>query len=167
MCTFVRSFYLRLRSNQQKKNESVKLHGDYSCKTKGVAYLISCTKCRKQYIGQTCWKFCDRIKENKDRRKVMVISDVYFTIHQPHAPIHQPVHRPACPSTPTLIPSQWYNMDWHYTILLLDVFNLNLQLCCLRQTLIYFREKDLDHLFPINAFWENEFDRYKSTGHVL
>ena len=40
-------------------------------------------------------------------------------IHHPmHHPMRRPMHGPACPSTTTPIPSQRYNTDWNYTILL-------------------------------------------------
>ena len=51
-----------IKSNVTK--EVVKYKGDFSCKTVGVVYLISCTKCTIQYIGQTTRKFSIRMKEH-------------------------------------------------------------------------------------------------------
>ena len=38
--------------------------GDYMCTTKGVIYLTTCSKCLKQYVGQTGRRLVDRIKEH-------------------------------------------------------------------------------------------------------
>jgi hypothetical protein len=38
--------------------------GDYTCTTKGVIYITTCSKCLKQYVGQTGRKLSDRIKEH-------------------------------------------------------------------------------------------------------
>ena len=45
----------------------------YKCGTRNVIYLITCRKCAKQYIGQTCRTYRERIQEHKGyiRRKRM------------------------------------------------------------------------------------------------
>ena len=47
-----------------KTKEKFEMKGYYTCNTTGVIYLISCTKCKMQYIGQTGRKLVDRIKEH-------------------------------------------------------------------------------------------------------
>ena len=44
--------------------EVIKYTGDFSCTTVGVVYLITCTKCKMQYIGQTARKFSVRMREH-------------------------------------------------------------------------------------------------------
>jgi group I intron endonuclease len=36
----------------------------FNCNTKGVIYLTTCTKCNKQYVGQTGRKLKERMKEH-------------------------------------------------------------------------------------------------------
>ena len=50
------------KSNQTK--EKFKLKGEFTCKTTGVIYLLSCIKCQKQYVGQTGRILHDRIREH-------------------------------------------------------------------------------------------------------
>ena len=38
--------------------------GHYTCNTKGVIYLTTCSKCLQQYVGQTGRRLVDRIKEH-------------------------------------------------------------------------------------------------------
>jgi hypothetical protein len=45
-------------------NEKFKVTGSFNCNTEGVIYLITCTKCNVQYVGQTGRKFADRINEH-------------------------------------------------------------------------------------------------------
>ena len=45
-------------------NETHTITGDFSCATHGVVYLITCSKCNIQYIGQTSRKFSIRMKEH-------------------------------------------------------------------------------------------------------
>ena len=55
------------QSNEIKSNvtsECIRYKSDFSCTTVGVIYLITCTKCRIQYIGQTSRKFNTRMKEH-------------------------------------------------------------------------------------------------------
>ena len=40
------------------------LKGDFNCKTNGVIYLITCEKCKIQYVGQSGRSFHDRIREH-------------------------------------------------------------------------------------------------------
>ena len=47
-----------------KTGENIQINSDFSCKTKGVIYLTTCTKCKKQYVGQTFRRLSDRIKEH-------------------------------------------------------------------------------------------------------
>ena len=47
------------RSNT--KDETHKMHGEFSCNTVGMIYLISCNKCSMQYVGQTTRKFQIRL----------------------------------------------------------------------------------------------------------
>ena len=44
--------------------EVVKCKSDFSCTTIGVIYLVTCNKCKIQYIGQTTRKFNTRMKEH-------------------------------------------------------------------------------------------------------
>ena len=50
------------KSTQPK--QTFKLKGEFTCKTTGVIYIISCNKCNKQYIGQTGRTLHDRIREH-------------------------------------------------------------------------------------------------------
>ena len=43
---------------------SVKVNKPVSCRTENVIYLISCTKCSEQYVGQTGREFKKRMKEH-------------------------------------------------------------------------------------------------------
>ena len=45
-------------------NEKFNMKGTFTCDTKGVIYLSTCAKCKKQYVGQTGRKLSDRIKEH-------------------------------------------------------------------------------------------------------
>jgi hypothetical protein len=45
-------------------NEKFNMTGIYTCSTKGVIYLTTCSKCMKQYVGQTGRRLSDRIKEH-------------------------------------------------------------------------------------------------------
>jgi hypothetical protein len=45
-------------------NKTHKIKGHFTCATSGVVYLISCLKCRKQYIGQTGRRFNQRMMEH-------------------------------------------------------------------------------------------------------
>ena len=36
----------------------------YTCKTQNLIYLITCKKCKKQYVGETCREFDTRMKEH-------------------------------------------------------------------------------------------------------
>ena len=45
-------------------NEKFLLKGSFNCNTEGVIYLITCTKCNKQYVGQTGRKIVVRAKEH-------------------------------------------------------------------------------------------------------
>jgi hypothetical protein len=45
-------------------NEKFQIKGRYNCNTEGVIYLITCTKCNKQYVGQTGRKVVERVKEH-------------------------------------------------------------------------------------------------------
>ena len=47
-----------------KTKENFEMKGFYTCNTTGVIYLITCTKCQMQYVGQTGRKLVDRIKEH-------------------------------------------------------------------------------------------------------
>ena len=49
-------------SNQTKKTFDLK--GLFTCATTGVIYLADCSKCHKQYVGQTGRKFHDRVMEH-------------------------------------------------------------------------------------------------------
>jgi hypothetical protein len=44
--------------------EKFEMTGQYSCNTKGVIYLTTCSKCLQQYVGQTGRKLVERIKEH-------------------------------------------------------------------------------------------------------
>ena len=47
-----------------KTKEKFEMKGYYTCNTTGVIYLITCTKCKMQYVGQTGGKLVDRVKEH-------------------------------------------------------------------------------------------------------
>ncbi len=45
-------------------NEKFLITGSFNCNTEGIIYLITCTKCNLQYVGQTGRKLVDRTKEH-------------------------------------------------------------------------------------------------------
>jgi hypothetical protein len=51
----------------------------YNCNTKGIIYLISCTHCGKQYVGQTGRKLKEHL--NNMYRKKEVTGIHYYIIH--------------------------------------------------------------------------------------
>ena len=44
--------------------ERYNLKGEFNCRTQGVIYLITCEKCKLQYVGQSGRIFHDRIREH-------------------------------------------------------------------------------------------------------
>jgi hypothetical protein len=50
-------------SSSQSK-EIFKINDLYTCNTKGVIYLTTCSQCNKQYVGQTGRKLKERMKEH-------------------------------------------------------------------------------------------------------
>ena len=44
--------------------EKFKMTGTFTCSTKGIIYLTTCSKCQQQYVGQTGRRLSDRIKEH-------------------------------------------------------------------------------------------------------
>ena len=44
--------------------ECYRLKGEFNCRTNGVIYLITCEKCKIQYVGQSGRSFHDRIREH-------------------------------------------------------------------------------------------------------
>ena len=44
--------------------QKFEMTGQYTCNTKGVIYLTTCSKCLQQYVGQTGRRLVDRIKEH-------------------------------------------------------------------------------------------------------
>ena len=47
-----------------KTNEKFQMVGQFGCHTTGIIYLVTCSNCRKQYVGQTGRKFYDRVMEH-------------------------------------------------------------------------------------------------------
>ena len=45
-------------------SEKYEMKGCFNCNTAGIIYLITCTKCSKQYVGQTGRRLTDRAKEH-------------------------------------------------------------------------------------------------------
>ena len=57
------------------------LNGEFTCFTKGVIYLTTCFKCKKQYIGQTGRSFHDRIREHMyDIKRGVKTSGIHYTL---------------------------------------------------------------------------------------
>jgi hypothetical protein len=44
--------------------EKFYMTGTYTCSTRGLIYLTTCSKCRQQYVGQTGRRLIDRVKEH-------------------------------------------------------------------------------------------------------
>ena len=40
------------------------IYGDFSCHTSRLVYLLQCTKCGKQYVGQTVLTFAHRVAKH-------------------------------------------------------------------------------------------------------
>jgi hypothetical protein len=51
-----------VKSSHTKATISIK--GSFNCNTRGVTYITTCEKCRKQYIGQIGRKLRDRFGEH-------------------------------------------------------------------------------------------------------
>lgn len=50
--------------NSTQTGRTYQMKGAFNCNTLGVVYLLTCLKCKKQYVGQTGRKFSDRVKEH-------------------------------------------------------------------------------------------------------
>ena len=56
------------------------INGEFTCFTKGVVYLTTCAKCKKQYIGQTGKSLHDRIRQHMyDMTKGQNVSGKHYT----------------------------------------------------------------------------------------
>ena len=47
-----------------KTGEKITVQKEFTCATQGVIYITTCTRCKKQYIGQSKRRLVDRIKEH-------------------------------------------------------------------------------------------------------
>jgi hypothetical protein len=63
--------------------ETVLIKGQFSCLTKRVIYIITCTKCSKQHVGQTGRQLNDRITEhlNAIHNNNLTSTGEHFKIH--------------------------------------------------------------------------------------
>ena len=61
--------------------EKFKINGEFTCFTSSVIYLTTCTKCFKQYVGQTGRTLKDRIAEHvRDVRKGEKTSGTHYNL---------------------------------------------------------------------------------------
>ena len=57
------------------------LTGEFNCLTKGVIYITTCAKCKKQYIGQTGRSLHERIREHMyDIKKGTKTSGIHYSL---------------------------------------------------------------------------------------
>ena len=66
-------------------NTKYNMTGSFSCNTIGVIYLLTCTHCSKQYVGETGRKLKERIKEHitdRDNNEKTVGSHYNLPGHQ-------------------------------------------------------------------------------------
>ena len=63
-----------------------RIRHSFSCTSKNIIYLITCTKCRKQYIGKTSKTLKERI--NRHRATIKSKQRIYFSTHF-NLPNHQ------------------------------------------------------------------------------
>ena len=54
--------------------------GKFTCQTKGVIYVTTCSHCKKQYVGQTKRRLLDRIKEHSSdiRYKKETVTGIHY-----------------------------------------------------------------------------------------
>ena len=55
------------------------IHQSYTCTSTNIIYLITCTKCRKQYVGQTTTSLRERI--NRHRSSIFCNERRYISLH--------------------------------------------------------------------------------------
>ena len=76
--------------------------GSYTCSTKGVIYLTTCSKCFKQFVGQTGRRLIDRIKEHLNciclQKEVTGVH--YNTVGHSHNNLQVQVIEKVSPNTP-------------------------------------------------------------------
>ncbi len=74
----------------------------YTCSTKGIIYLTTCSKCLKQYVGQTGRRLIDRIKEHLNciclQKEVTGIH--YNSVGHTHNNLQVQVIKKVSPNTP-------------------------------------------------------------------
>lgn len=46
-------------------NKSFKVRGQINCKTTNIIYLVTCTKCHQQYVGETSRSLADRLTDHR------------------------------------------------------------------------------------------------------
>ena len=57
-------YYNHTKEIKARTGEKFQMNGAFGCHTTGVIYLTICTKCKKQYVGQTGRTFYERIMEH-------------------------------------------------------------------------------------------------------
>ena len=55
---------IKRRDKLPQNNQEYKLAKDVNCQTNNVVYLLECTRCKKQYVGETKWNFLTPFKEH-------------------------------------------------------------------------------------------------------
>ena len=85
-----------------KTKEKLPLKGLFTCTTTGVIYLISCSKCNQQYVGQTGRKFQERAKEHlyNMTQKTKTIGTHFSTNNHSHWDCKIQVIEKVMPNTP-------------------------------------------------------------------
>ena len=69
---------IKRRDKLPQNNREYKLAKDVNCQTNNVVYLLECTRCKKQYVGETKRNFLTRFKEHLADIRHNTGLDIYF-----------------------------------------------------------------------------------------
>ena len=83
------------RDKLPQNNREYKLAKDVNCQTNNVVYLLECTRCKKQYVGETKRNFLTRFKEHladiRHNRDTPVANYFNLNSHKTAATQAQPI----------------------------------------------------------------------------
>ena len=86
---------IKRRDKLPQNNREYKLAKDVNCQTNNVVYLLECTRCKKQYVGETKRNFLTRFKEHladiRHNRDTPVAKHFNLNSHKTAATPAQPI----------------------------------------------------------------------------
>ena len=86
---------IKRRDKLPQNNREYKLAKDVNCQTNNVVYLLECTRCKKQYVGETKRNFLTRFKEHladiRHNRDTPVAKHFNLNSHKSAATPAQPI----------------------------------------------------------------------------